>query len=414
MSTGKKKFRVETFVKQCRAGQDRIFETRDLSFHCRTFTSSFPEVKDCLEELNKLIVEKESTPIQLYFVLDGHGPGMEVVNLAHELIPLLLYMSPKFQKGEYKEAIQEAVYKTHQLILKSDSNHRANHSHISGSGSTVSLALVTETSIYLAYAGDSPIVVQFAGSDNIHEVTYPGQSVSNPIFKQHLIESKISRIQEGYYGMIYLPRNSDTLEFERIGTGVNVFGGIGDAANDAEIVNELLVWIKKWQLDANWHLGHTVNGTYTDGKDWKWNSETQTAVGVSYLSALGNFGKWLLQNYPNDLRKSSIYKHFGILDKNCNPIENAPVDFISYYLLDGEFEIMTKNAMIRIPEVIEYKKDSIKAFAIMSDGVYSSGTKIEQFQKLFDSSDFKTAFELFNSMWAFPESDDRCGILYFL
>lgn len=409
------------FLDQRSSGQDRMQCIEDLtnfiSSKCDEAKLKFKEAIELIPRMTKL-VKLSTRNIKLYYVLDGHslGKSTEVVDMAEELFPCMLYTSSAFHEGKYSDAIKETVALLHHWISLSQSNNRNGNKDPFGGGSTISLALITENQIYFAFAGDSPIIIRHTDEKYYRSLTCPGHVLSeNQAMKTIAIESKVAVGRVGKRGLKYYTLNAENAyNFTRIGNGIECIGGIGDAVNDASVVNELITWIKKWQQDKDWHIKDTTESK----KEWIWNDATRTSLNINDDTCLGNFGTWLLKQDPDIIKNSMMCRHFGIFhDKKPIFTSHPQTDFFSYYLLHDNCQLLTRDAMIRVPEVFEFKKSEIMAFAIMSDGVCKDEEDAEQFYKIFDKDiSFDEAYKMFSKMESgrgFSRGrDDRCGILY--
>jgi hypothetical protein len=451
---------VNSFVRQCRAHQDRTLVVQDLVAFIKQAqdtkevdtkevdTKEVDVTLDFSAEIKEYLASfteehKEEEKIDLYAVFDGHGSGMVPVDMAKALLPFVIYSMPSFKEKNYGEAIKQGVYKLHLQIVDSVRNVRACERYPFGAGTTISLALVTNETIYFAWGGDSPIIAQVGDEYKVIEVSSPAHDLNNHVVIDRIIKSEIPLMRTSFWGgQVYYIDPSEKTNWQRIGNGLNTFGGIGDAANDAKVLNELITFIIEYQSDKAWHCASLVeeisllepvkgtrkrksNCSTVKEKEFKWNSAMRSKLGINRQTCIGDFGKWLLSRYPALVEKKSesqLCRHFGLFDTNCVPFttDHPGSDLFEYYLLQDAPKFMTCDAMMRIPDVVSFKTRDVKGFALMTDGVHKIGRSMDKLNAIFKSTlstlstlstSFADAFNLFQDIYA-DYSDDRCGILY--
>lgn len=124
----------------------------------------------------------------MFGVFDGHGgnpfviKGPNISNFAKKYLSSLLVKNPHFQQGQFDAALREVVLgldfdmlslegmKRMEQIQQELSGTRGGSgkdSLFSSEGSTVVLALITQTHIYIANAGDSKAVIYSSNGDII-------------------------------------------------------------------------------------------------------------------------------------------------------------------------------------------------------------------------------------------------------
>ncbi|PUU81203.1 phosphatase 2C-like domain-containing protein [Tuber borchii] len=95
--------------------------------------------------------------ISFFGVYDGHCGG-KVAKFSGENVHKILAKQPAFKDSNYKQALKDGFLSADRAILQGDSWYRDD-----GSGCTASTALITDTKIYVANAGDSRTVLSVKG-----------------------------------------------------------------------------------------------------------------------------------------------------------------------------------------------------------------------------------------------------------
>lgn len=111
----------------------------------------------------------------MFGVFDGHGPyGHDISNYAHEMLPETLVKDPRFsdEPEQLQQALKEAFPSTHH---KCTDEAEKGHFDCALSGTTATLVLLKQGSLYAAHVGDSRAVLAKSVQNSIgfkaHDLT---------------------------------------------------------------------------------------------------------------------------------------------------------------------------------------------------------------------------------------------------
>eukprot|EP00833_Pecoramyces_ruminatium_P018382 jgi/Orpsp1_1/1192414/evm.model.d7180000093064.1 len=100
----------------------------------------------------------ENKILKLYAVFDGHC-GNFCSTYLQQMFPFELCANESFKQGNYKLALQETYINLHKKLLNCKGYKPEEQTYIYCSGSTASVALITEEETFFSFLGDSPIII---------------------------------------------------------------------------------------------------------------------------------------------------------------------------------------------------------------------------------------------------------------
>jgi hypothetical protein len=338
-------------------------------------------------------------------VFDGHNGSMASVYLSQVAV-YELFMLPEYQEGKYEKALNKLFLNLHTSLLECPEYKFSSSSHYA-SGSTASIALITDKWTYFASVGDSPILVASSGpstssgSSATASQTYHLGSCHNYLNLECIrniynsgINTTITKIdkntgqrqQVNYNFSPDLFNNNSTMinssgeEEEggvpkslRIGDGLSVFGGIGDAMYDAEMVyNPLLNAMKSFcklkheQSDRSRRkLENYIETGKLCSKFRHYFTQKCTSYKRDFICRVINIEKSILPTDSSFLGKLLLRVALSTIDnKDENKNENE----------NGASEVEKPNYLkndpiIREPFIKAVKNSHCSGFAIFSGGV---------------------------------------------
>lgn len=414
-----------------------------------------PEISDYKDD----VLNDDNSRVQLFAIFDGHGGDAYAADLAKTMLPFCLALNEKYQTGDYENALKQVVLQLHHIIKSSPLVCCRSDQH--SGGSTISIALRTKQHTFFAWAGDSPIVIY--NSDGTWSMPKMHDS-DNKECQERILSSNIPVMSDDD---VYVSREKNHCgKYPRFGTGLNVFGGIGDASNDPDILVRIIELIHSYHRDEAWHT--RVSGPYylappvkgkrkltcpasedsykktkiDDGaaivekKDattkefhlFDYNSEILYELGgwqnpkaVWSNNRFLDFSEWMVCKHPQETKGvESIGHHCKIVsyklstNEKLHPVGNPDASDMVIYLL-GLRNLpsinITTTAMVRVPDILVKKNDEMLGFALMTDGVSRNNLYKSSFQPMFNFSDgWTTCMNYFGKMST--GDDDRAGICY--
>ncbi|ORX76322.1 hypothetical protein BCR32DRAFT_271358 [Anaeromyces robustus] len=161
--------------------EDRIIVIHDLIEYINENYDSYS--KNVYDE--DILYTKE----ELLSVFDGHC-GNFCSTYLQQMFPFELCFNKSFKLGNYNLALLETYDILHKKLLKCKEYKPEEQTYTYCSGSTASVALVTEEETFFSFLGDSPILI-WKNNEDKPKMLFQEHNIENTSLHQHLIESNI-------------------------------------------------------------------------------------------------------------------------------------------------------------------------------------------------------------------------------